>query len=51
MRIALGTNVLVHAEGVNGALRAKTTVGLIKELPESSTFLPVQVLGELFRVL
>ncbi len=51
MRIALDTNILVYAEGVNGALRAKTTVGLIKKLPESSTFLPVQVLGELFRVL
>jgi len=51
MRIALDTNILVYAEGVNGALRAKTTVELIKKLPESSTFLPVQVLGELFRVL
>ena len=51
MRIALDTNILVYAEGVNGALRAKTTVELIKKLPESSTVLPVQVLGELFRVL
>jgi predicted nucleic acid-binding protein len=51
MRIALDTNILVYAEGVNGALRAKPTVELIKKLPESSTFLPVQVLGELFRVL
>src|SRR5580692_4117333 len=51
MRIALDTNILVYAEGVNGALRAKATVELIKKLPESSTFLPVQVLGELFRVL
>jgi predicted nucleic acid-binding protein len=51
MRIALDTNILVYAEGGNGALRAKTIVELIKRLPESSTFLPVQVLGELFRVL
>ena len=51
MRIALDTNILVYAEGLNGSLRAKTTVELIKKLPESSTFLPVQVLGELFRVL
>src|SRR5579859_3264239 len=51
MRIALDTNILVYAEGVNGVLRAKTTTELIKKLPESSTFLPVQVLGELFRVL
>jgi predicted nucleic acid-binding protein len=51
MRIALDTNILVCAEGVNGTLRAKPAVELIKKLPESSTFLPVQVLGELFRVL
>jgi predicted nucleic acid-binding protein len=51
MRIALDTNLLVYAEGVNGALPAKTAVDLIKKLPISSTFLPVQVLGELFRVL
>jgi predicted nucleic acid-binding protein len=51
MRIALDTNILVYAEGVNGALRAKATREFIKKLPESSTFLPVQALGELFRVL
>jgi predicted nucleic acid-binding protein len=51
MRIALDTNILVYAEGVNGAQRARLTVELIKKLPESTTFLPVQVLGELFRVL
>ena len=51
MRIALDTNILVYAEGVNGAILARTTVELIKKLPESSTFLPVQVLGELFPVL
>jgi predicted nucleic acid-binding protein len=51
MRIALDTNLLVYAEGVNGARPADTAVDLIKKLPASSTFLPVQVLGELFRVL
>jgi predicted nucleic acid-binding protein len=51
MRIALDTNVLAYAEGVNGALPADRAVELVKRLPESSTFLPVQVLGELFRVL
>jgi predicted nucleic acid-binding protein len=51
MRIALDTNILVYAEGVNGPTRAKTVVQLIGRLRESSTFLPVQVLGELFRVL
>lgn len=51
MRIALDTNVLAYAEGVNGAARKKTGLELIRRLPEHSTFLPVQVLGELFRVL
>ena len=51
MRVALDTNVLVYAEGVNGALRGGEAVKLIKKLPDSTTFLPVQVLGELFRVL
>jgi predicted nucleic acid-binding protein len=51
MRIALDTNVLVYAEGVNGGDEANRAKELIRRLPESSTFLPVQVLGELFRVL
>jgi predicted nucleic acid-binding protein len=51
MRIALDTNLLVYAEGLNGARAAKTAVDLIQKLPTSDTFLPVQVLGELFRVL
>jgi len=51
MRIALDTNILAYAEGVNGPTRKKAALELIKKLPESSTFLPVQVLGELFRVL
>jgi predicted nucleic acid-binding protein len=51
MRIALDTNVLAYAEGVNGASRKKAALELIRKLPESSTFLSVQVLGELFRVL
>jgi len=51
MRTALDTNLLVYAEGVNGAQPAKRAVDLIKKLSTSSTFLPVQVLGELFRVL
>lgn len=51
MRVALDTNVLVYAEGVNGRIRAHSSKELIRKLPESSTFLPVQVLGELFHVL
>jgi len=51
MRIALDTNILVYAEGVNGPIRARTTAELIGRLARSNTFLPVQVLGELFGVL
>jgi predicted nucleic acid-binding protein len=51
MRIALDTNILVYAEGINGPDRAKTAVELIGKLPQSTAFLPVQVLGEMFRVL
>jgi predicted nucleic acid-binding protein len=51
MRVALDTNVLAYAEGVNGAARKKAALDIIEQLPEDSTFLPVQVLGELFHVL
>lgn len=51
MRVALDTNVLVYAEGVNGALRGDMAVEFVKKLDDSNTFLPVQVLGELFHVL
>jgi len=51
MRIALDTNVLAYAEGVNGANRKAQALGLIERLPGSSVFLPVQTLGELFQLL
>jgi len=51
MRIALDTNILAYAAGVNGLERKKAALRLISKLPETDTFLPLQVLGELFRVL
>jgi predicted nucleic acid-binding protein len=51
MRLALDTNILVYAEGVNGEPRQQLSLDLISRLPRASTFIPVQVLGELFRVL
>jgi predicted nucleic acid-binding protein len=51
MRLALDTNVLAYAEGVNGASGKKAALDLIARLPEDDTSLPVQVLGELFHVL
>ena len=51
MRVALDTNVLAYAEGTNGAAMKATAVDLIKKLPQGSTVLPAQTLGELFNVL
>jgi predicted nucleic acid-binding protein len=51
MRLALDTNILVYAEGVDGEPRQQKSLDLISRLPRGSTFIPVQVLGELFRVL
>jgi predicted nucleic acid-binding protein len=51
MRIALDTNVLAYSAGVNGPERKRDALELLGKLSESETFLPVQALGELFRVL
>jgi len=51
MRLALDTNILAYAEGVNGAPRQQRSLYLISRLPRASTFIPVQVLSGLFRVL
>lgn len=51
MRLALDTNVLAYAEGVNGIAKKRAALEIIVKLPRESTFLPVQVLGELFHVL
>lgn len=51
MRIALDTNVLAYAEGINGAKRRGAALDLVQRLPQEATFIPVQVLGELFNVL
>ena len=51
MRLALDTNILVYAEGVNGVSLKKTAVDIIRKLSPDETFVPVQVLGELFYVL
>ncbi|MGH6677391.1 MAG: PIN domain-containing protein [Bradyrhizobium sp.] len=51
MRVALDTNVLANAEGVNGADQRLATLDLVQRLPQEATVIPVQVLGELFSVL
>lgn len=51
MRVALDTNMLAYAEGVNGASMKTAALDLVSKLPQASIVLPVQVLGELFQVL
>lgn len=51
MNVALDTNVLVYAEGLNGAPNRDVALALIEALPPQSTFIAVQALGELYHVL
>ncbi len=51
MRLALDTNILGYAEGVNGAAMRRAALELIEKLPQDTVFVPVQALGELFNVL
>ena len=51
MRVALDTNVLAYAEGVNGPSLKTLALDLVERLPRTSVVLPVQALGELFQVL
>ncbi len=51
MRVALDTNVLAYAEGVNGASMKRAALELIEKLPPGTVLLPVQTLGELFNLL
>ena len=51
MRVALDTNILAYAEGVNGMDMKRTALELVEKLPDSAVVLPVQTLGELFNLL
>jgi predicted nucleic acid-binding protein len=51
LRVALDTNVLAYAEGVNGTGTKSVALELLGKLPQASVVLPVQTLGELFQVL
>lgn len=51
MRIALDTNILVYAEGVNDPARRDRVVTLLRKLPSGNTYVPLQALAELFHVL
>lgn len=51
MRVALDTNILAYAEGVNGAAMREAALGLVHNLPQNTIWLPVQTLGELCNLL
>ena len=51
MRVALDTNILVYAEGLNGLIKKQATLELMRKLPQDLIVLPAQTLGELFNVL
>jgi predicted nucleic acid-binding protein len=51
VRVALDTNVLAYAEGVNGLATKKAALDLVDKLPQNLVILPVQTLGELFQLL
>lgn len=51
MNVALDTNILAYAEGVNGPDLQKTALVLLRQLPPQSVIVPAQALGELFNVL
>ncbi|MBI3401756.1 MAG: PIN domain-containing protein [Acidobacteria bacterium] len=49
--VALDTNVLAYAEGLNDTGKKAVALTLLNALPPESTLIPVQSLGELFSVL
>ena len=49
--VALDTNVLVYAEGVNGRTMRASALQLLERLPEDATLVPIQALSELLHVL
>lgn len=51
MKIALDSNVLAYAEGVNGPVKQTAILQLLARLPPRSQVIGVQALGELYRVL
>lgn len=51
MRLALDTNILAYAEGVNGSERQQQALAVLAQHDADTILLPAQVLGELFAVL
>lgn len=51
MRIALDTNILVYAEGVNDNVRRDAVLAIMRRLSGRSLCVPMQALGEFYNVL
>lgn len=51
MKLALDSNILLYAEGVNGAEEARRARALIGRLEELPVAVPLQAIGEVHRVL
>ena len=51
MKVALDTDILAYAEGVNSAEKRDAILNLLRNVPQEAAVIPVQVLGELFNVL
>jgi predicted nucleic acid-binding protein len=51
VKVALDTNILAYAEGVNGADRRDAILALLRSVPQDAIVIPAQALGELFNVL
>lgn len=51
MRVALDTNILIYAEGLNGAAMQKSSLDLLNALPRDIVIVPAQTVGEFFQVL
>jgi predicted nucleic acid-binding protein len=51
VKVALDTNVIAYAEGVNPGLKRAAATDIVGRLPTSAVIVPVQALGELFNVL
>jgi predicted nucleic acid-binding protein len=51
MRVAIDATVLAFAEGIDDDVRREAAIALMDRLAQLTVFIPVQVLGELFRIL
>ncbi|MCG6116433.1 MAG: PIN domain-containing protein [Mesorhizobium sp.] len=51
MKVALDTNFIAYAEGINGDEKRQVALNTLNRLCNDDVVIPVQVLGELFNVL